>query len=225
MTNSDLQLSGLSDSTQTNTQTNPDNPASPLRPVRSWTLRMSQALGLPRRRIQKLLIEGAPDATDDAATGDWQALEGSWRSWIHNSPRYRSLGRRMRGSTDLDAGAQSASNVSAGAAPGPEFERMDPVKLRRCQLLDLEIGEKLGQLVQRTAAKDLLTQTLHLALGRIDELPALLCQHVAPEQRDLLRIAGKRIALAERARFEGDVRRLWRDRMPFLRPVLSSSGI
>lgn len=225
MTSSDLHLSGLVDSTRTDGAANPDNPVSPIRPVRSWTLRMSQALGLPRRRIQKLLIEGAPDATDDAANGDWQALERTWRSWIHGHPRYRSLTRRMRSSTDLDAGAQNAGSAAAGAVPGPGMEGVDPVKHRRCQLLDLEIGEKLGQLVQRNAAKDLLTQTLHLALGRIDELPALLAQQVPPEHRDLLRVAGKRIALAERARFEGDVRRLWKDRMPFLRPVLSSTGI
>lgn len=224
MTNSDLQLSGLVESTRTDGASNPDNAAAPIRPVRSWTLRMSQALGLPRRRIQKLLIEGAPDATDDAANGDWQALERAWRSWIHGSPRYRSLGRRMRSSTDLDAGAQNAGSAAAGANL-PPVGMIDPIKQRRCQLLDLQIGAESGRLVPRDAAKDLLAQTLQMALGRIDEIPALLAQQIPIDQRDHVRLVGKRIAATERHRFESDIRRLWKDRMPALRPTYTVAGV
>ena len=223
MTTSDLQLSGLSDSTRTAPTTNPDQAAPILRPVRSWTARMAQALGLPRRRVQKLLVEGAPDVTDEVATSDWLTLERTWRQWIHHHPRYHTLGRRLRGSTDLDSGAQNAGSVAAGAGVGGYVEK-DPIKQRRVQLLDLQIGAESGKLVPRDAVKDLLAQTLQMALGRIDEIPALLAQQVPIEHRDHLRLVGKRIAVAERNRFEADIRRLWKDRMPTLRPTLTALG-
>jgi hypothetical protein len=224
MPTSDLQLSGLSSSTRTDDTTNPDTPVAIIRPVRSWTLRMAQALALPRRRIQKLLIEGAPDATDDFAGTDWQTLERSWRQWIGNHPRYRSLTRRMRSSTDLDSGAQNAGSAAAGADL-PPAGMIDPIKQRRCQLLDLQIGAESGRLVPRDAAKDLLAQTLQMALGRIDEIPALLAQQIPIDQRDQVRQVGKRIAATERYRFESDIRRLWKDRMPALRPTFPVSGV
>lgn len=224
MTTSDLQPSGLSAPTQTNAPTNPDN-LTPLRPVRTWTRRMGQALGLPRRRIQKLLLEGAPDATDDATTDDWSAHELAWRGWISHHPRYRTLARRMRSSTDLDTSAKNAGSAAAGAVSGAWVEvEADPVKRRKCQLLDLEINEKLGVLVDRAAAKDLLQQTLQMALTRIDELPALLAMQVPIEHRDLVKAKGRALCLIERTRFEADIRRLWTDRMPRLIPRSTPMG-
>ena len=213
MSDNDLQPSGLSDSTRTDSN-NQDKPA---RPRRAWTKRMAQQLGLHVRLIQKMLEAGAPDATDQAADSDWPQFERAWRGWIITSRRWRSKARQLRAPLDLDHAASVPDAGCAAAAGGGDGDREDdPVKRRKCVLLDLQIARERGQSIDRTLARELLLTGLNTCLAVLDEVPGLLAQALPAGDRDTVRAAGKRLVIEQRARVEREIRALWKARMPAL---------
>lgn len=188
-------------------------------PRRVWTARLSQSLGLPRRRIQKLLEDGAPDATDAEVNADWSAHESRWRTWILSSPRWRSLSRRLRTPTDLDAGhRQAAPGAASGGDVARELSALDLEKYLKAKAdrerSELALYRERGEVLDRGLAMALLTSALQTLQALYAELPAHLAASAPPEERERLRALAAAVVAAQRPRLEATVKTLWRQQAP-----------
>lgn len=181
---------------------------------------MAVDLGLPRRRIQKLLDAGAPDANDDDANRDWEAWTRTWRSWIYHSPRWRSLTRRLRPPADPDAGHTSIIAPAAPTAGLGELSVLDQEKVLKAKAdrerAELALSRDRGQVIPRDKALDALKAALGTMLASLNELPGRLAAEFPLELRDQVRTAAAKVALADRDRLEKNVRLIWRARVPEL---------
>lgn len=188
---------------------------------RAWTARMASALGLSRRRIQKLIDAGAPDATDAQVGQDWQAWERSWRQWIGASPRWRGLQRRMTRPMNLDAGH---TTTMAAPAPGGDdlsslniLEKEKVLKARADrERAQLELDQAKGVVIDRAAAKAALTAGLQVLVAALNDLPAKVAGELPADQRGPVREAVHRVVDLEKARIHRDILTEWRRTVPAL---------
>jgi hypothetical protein len=187
---------------------------------RAWTARMEAVLGLSRRRIQKLVQAGAPDATDEelATSEAWSAHERRWRTWISLSPRWASLSRRLRAPADLDSGHAAALTVDPVAVPG--LSPLDAEKLARAtadrQRSQLALARERGEVIERPRAKACLVASLQGMVAGLADLPGHIASLVPLDQRTVVRAAAKTACEAERVRLERRTRDLWREHVPEL---------
>lgn len=188
---------------------------------RAWTARMADSLGLPRRRIQKLLVEGAPDIADDQLT-DWPAWETRWRTWIAHSPRWRGMTRRLRAPANLDH-QHTAPAPPTTTIPEDELatlgilEREKVLKARADRTCaELDLGAKLGRLIERKAAHDALVGGMQIVTAMLADAPAHIAAECDPTIRDVVRGAATRVIEGERHDLLRRVRQFWRSTVPVL---------
>ena len=213
MIDQELMPSRLNDQTRTTDQTTKT-------PRREWTARMATALGLNRRRVQKLLAAGAPDTDDDTANQDWAAWETTWRRWIANSPRWCSLTRRMTPPANLDAGHTTST---PGSAPSDDLtglnilEREKVLKARADrERSELELGQAKGEIISRKAAHAALTGALQEFAVALSDAPAHIAAEVPPALRDVVRLAAGKVIESRRPDILARVRAVWRQTVPEL---------
>lgn len=202
-------------------------PAEPMpRAYRRWTQRLAAALGLSRRRIQKLIEDGAPDATDPEAAADFPALEQRWRVWLSSHPRWRKLGRRIKPPLALDhaapAGAESAQK-NAGSRPAggdgrDQLSLLEGEKLAKAtadrKRAELALARETGEVIPRDRALASVTDALLAIQGALEEFPARLAMELPVELRDPVRVAGRALAAKEKIRIAERLRQSWRAAIP-----------
>lgn len=202
-------------------------PAEPTpRPYRRWTQRLAAALGLSRRRIQKLLEDGAPDATDAEAAADFPALERHWRAWLLAHPRWRKLGRRIKAPMVLDhptpEGTHSAQKNAGMAAAGGEgrdqLSLLEQEKLAKAtadrRRAELALARESGEVIPRDRALASVSDALLAIQAALEEFPARLALELPVDLRDTVRTAGRALAAKEKIRIAERLRQSWRAAIP-----------
>jgi hypothetical protein len=183
---------------------------------------MAVALGLKhRRRVQKLLGEGAPDFTDQEAEADWDTCERTWRGWLQAHPRHRFMHLRPPDSLEATAMAQAAPSLPAGggaAAPQGPAEQLAHEKLRKARadgdLAELLLAKERAALIPREDAHRALVQALQYTAAALADLPARLAQDLDPAWRDRVRELGRQVASAITDELREQLRKLWHASVP-----------
>ncbi len=176
---------------------------------------MGIALGLSRRKIQKLIRTGAPDATDTEVDADWATWERTWRGYLAGHPRWRLL--RVRPPDNLEHAAVTAPSIPAAPQDTDPKAHWDTMKAKaQAELANLQLEEARGRLVDRQAAYTAVHEAMQLGLAALGDLPTTLAQALPIEAREVFRLSAKRIGQSRADALREDMKTMWRRHMPTL---------
>jgi hypothetical protein len=164
--------------------------STPRQPRRQWTERLSEVLGVNRRRVQEWRQDPTfpnPDQPDDQVAADWIAFERRIRSWLAHRFPLASAGCRepapeirpipvwsAAGGAPRASGEPSLSGIprpSAHAAPTEHAAWADAESaLAKAERAKLDLRTALGEVIHRDAIGPYVLATKDAVRAALDSL-------------------------------------------------------
>ena len=193
-------------------------PPAPPRKRRAWTNRLSIALGIPQRLVQKMLKwPYAPDWTDEQVEADFDKFEMVWRNWLaYHWPKFRGLRAPVRVEIQSQPtppiAPESPGVGSAGEAPAPGdalyAERLARTKADR-QIAELKLAQMRSELVPRADVSELIRDVLLINASVIRDQPYWLADAMPVEHRPALRAVVRAVEARARDEQRSRVQKRW----------------